>query len=157
MRSLCIAFTLALVVAPIAASADGIAFVGPASWSSNGPASSSGDASHQFSQWHLPGDSAASLTFLQTTTSYADSLAAIHANFTANKIKPAVDKDVPCQGKVAHVIEFATGPADHKVVINRMIVPSGDGVAALTYSREDGTTFDPDVAKAESAYCAAAS
>jgi hypothetical protein len=154
MRPLCIALVLA-AAATSPAAADGIAFVGPATWSSNGPASS--DAGHQFSQWHLPGDSAASLTFLQTTTSYADSLAAIHANFAANKIKPAVDKDVPCQGKVAHVIEFATGPADHKIVINRMIVPSGDGIAALTYSREDGTAFDPDVAKAESAYCAAAS
>ncbi|MBD5633648.1 MAG: hypothetical protein IAI49_04130 [Candidatus Eremiobacteraeota bacterium] len=153
MRSI-VSILIITVAAAGPAVADGPPFTGPASWSSNGSPVSA-DPAHPVMQWHLPGDTASSLTYARTTAAYADSLAAIHTNFTTNKIKPAVDKDVQCQGKTAHVVEFATGPDEHKIVINRMLVPTSDGVATLTYSRADGTSFDPDVQKAETTFCAA--
>jgi len=134
--------------------ADGPAFVGPAAWTANGGTSGS-DPAHPLLQWHLPGDTSASLTYSKSTASYDDSLALIHANFSTNKIKPSVDKDISCQGKTAHEIEFAIGPDGHKVVINRILVPTSDGVATITYSRADGTAFDSDVQKSETAFCAA--
>jgi hypothetical protein len=134
--------------------ADGPAFVGPAAWTANSAAPAS-DPAHPLLQWHLPGDTSASLTFLKSTASYDDSLALIHTNFSTNKIKPSLDKDIPCQGKTAHEVEFAIGPDGHKIVINRLLVPTADGVATVTYSRADGTAFDSDVQKSETAFCAA--
>ena len=139
------------------AGADEAPFAGPSGWSANANPAPPPDPAHAVMQWHLPGDGSTSVTYVRTTTSYDDSLAAIHTNFTTNKIKPAVDKDVPCHGKTAHVIEFATGPDGHRININRMVVPTSDGVAAITYARSGDTPFDPAVTQAETAYCAAAS
>ena len=135
------------------ASADGPAFVGPAGWSSD-TATASADPSQQVAKWHLPGDPVASLTYSRTTRAYADSLGAIHTNISTNNIHPAMDKDLPCQGKTGHVVQFTFGPTDHKVVINRLLLPTTDGSVAITYSYADGTPFDPEVTKAETAYCA---
>jgi hypothetical protein len=52
------------------------------------------------------------------------------------------------------VVEFATGPDGHKIVINRLLVPTSDGVIAITYTRDDGVPFDPDVKKSVDAFCA---
>jgi len=155
MRIVFVSLVLALWGATLGpALADGPAFDGPAAWTANGgPAGS--DPAHPLLQWHLPGDTAASLTFLKSTASYDDSLALIHTNFSTNKIKPSIDKDIPCQGKTAHEVEFAIGPDGHKIVINRILVPTSDGVATITYSRADGTAFDSDVQKSETAFCAA--
>jgi hypothetical protein len=129
------------------------AFVGPAGgWSANTVTST--DPAHPLMQWHLPGDPSTSLTFSQTTRPYDDSLAAIRANLTTNKIKPSIDKDITCQGKTSHVVEFASGPDGHRIVINRMLIPTSDGVIAITYTRDDGTAFDPEVKKSEDAFCA---
>ena len=84
----------------------------------------------------------------------ADALAAIEKNFSTNKIRPATDKDVPCQGKTGHEIDFAVGPEGHQLIIHRVIVPDGTGIDTVTYARADGTVFDPDVKKSEDAYCA---
>ena len=140
------------IASAVPALADAPAFVGPTGWSTvqGTPA----DPAHPLLQWHIAGDPTTSLTFVRTTQSYDDSLGAIRTNLTTNKIKPAVDKDLPCQGKTAHVVEFAAGPDAHKIVINRLLVPTSDGVAAITYAHADGTPFDPDVQKAETAYCA---
>ncbi len=135
--------------------ADEPAFTGPSGWSANASNATASDPAHAPMQWHLPGDNSASVTYLRTTTSYDDALAAIHTNFTTNKIKPSVDKDLPCHGKTAHVVEFATGPDGHKVVIQRLLVPTSDGVAAITYARASDDSFDPAVQQAETAYCAA--
>ena len=143
---------VALLAAPCLA--DGTTFVGPSGWTADTAASA--DPAHPLMQWHLSGDTTTSLTYSRTTRTYEDSLAAIHANLVANKIKSSVDKDVPCQGKTAHVVEFYAGPDGHRIAINRMLVPTSDGVAAITYAHEDGTPFDPDVTKSEAAYCAAA-
>lgn len=140
----------------VPALADEPAFTGPSGWSANPSTTAATDPAHAVMQWHLPGDNSASLTYLRTTTSYDDSLAAIHANFTTNKIKPSVDKDLPCRGKTGHVVEFSTGPDGHKVVIWRMLVPESDGVVAITYARASDDGFDPAVQQAETAYCAAA-
>lgn len=149
--------TLLAIVAATAlpALADGAAFVGPAGWSSSGTPTGGDPAHPTLLQWHLPGDSAASVTYLHTTTSYDDSLAAIHTNFTTNHIRPALDKDLPCQGKTGHVVEFSFGPDDHKIVINRILLPAPDGVVTITYSRADGTPFDAEVQKSEATFCAA--
>lgn len=136
--------------------ADGPAFVGPSGWSTDSSVGASNDATRTIMQWHLPGDTSTSLTYLRSKGSYDDALTAIHTNITTNKMKPAVDKDMPCQGKTAHVVEFATGPDGHKIVINRLLVPTTDGVAAITYAHADGTPPDPAVQKSETAYCAAA-
>jgi hypothetical protein len=142
----CIAFS----AAPVLAAAT--AFVGPSGWSEDTAISS--DPTHPTMQWHLPGDPATSLTFSQTTRAYDDALAAIRTNLTTNKIKPSVDKDITCQGKAGHVVEFAAGPDGHKIVINRTLVPTSDGVIAITYTRDDGTGFDPDVKKSLDTFCA---
>lgn len=144
-----------LVTLALPASAADVAFAGPAGWS-RAAAVSPGDAMHQFDQWHIAGDAATTVTFIKDgTTAYADALGRIEKNFADNKIKPATDKDFTCQGKTGHVIEFSTGPDGHKIVINRLLVPDGAGVDTVTYSRADGSAFDPDVQKAETAYCAA--
>jgi hypothetical protein len=155
MRIVFVSLVLILTGATLGpALADGPAFVGPAAWTANGDASGS-DPAHPLLQWHLPGDTSASLTYLKSPASYDDSLALIHTNFSTNKIKPSVDKDIPCQGKTAHEVEFAIGPDGHKIVINRILVPAADGVATITYSRADGTAFDSDVQKSETAFCTA--
>jgi hypothetical protein len=133
--------------------ADDAAFTGPAGWSANAANASPPDPAHAALQWHLAGDDSTSLTYLRTTTSYDDALAAIHTNFTTNKIKPSLDQDLTCRGKTSHVIEFATGPAGHQVVIHRMLVPMPDGVAAITYARESDVAFDPAVKAAETSFC----
>jgi hypothetical protein len=156
LTSLVAAGLLAGVTA-LPAVADDVTFVGPAGWSANPTNASPPDPAHAALQWHLSGDESTSVTYLRTTTSYDDALAAIHANFTTNKIKASLDQDLTCRGKTSHVIEFATGPAGHQVVIHRMLVPMMDGVAAITYAREGDVAFDPAVKAAETAFCAATS
>jgi hypothetical protein len=127
-------------------------FTSPSGWSEDTALSS--DPAHPTMQWHLPGDPSTSLTFSQTTRAYDDALGAIRTNLTTNKIKASVDKDITCQGKTGHVVEFSAGPDGHKIVINRMLVPTSDGVIAITYTRDDGTAFDSDVKKSEDTWCA---
>jgi hypothetical protein len=151
-----LSFVCPLFVALVApASAGEPVFAGPSGWSANAGNATATDPVHAVLQWHLPGDNSASVTYLRTTTSYDDALTAIHTNFTTNKIKPSVDKDVPCGAKTAHMIEFSTGPDGHKVIIARMLVPVSDGVVAITYARASDDNVDPAVQQAETAYCAA--
>ena len=152
MRLSLVLLLFAALVAP--AAADEPAFTGPSGWSASATNGAATDPAHAVMQWHLPGDTSASVTYLRTTASYDDSLAAIHTNFTTNKIKPSVDKDIPCLGKTAHLIEFSTGPDGHKVVIQRLLVPVSDGVVAITYARATEDSVDPAVQQAETAYCA---
>ncbi len=142
------------VAAPVTTLAADVAYAGPPGWAHVDVAAPS-DANHAFAQWHIPGD-IATVTFIRdATTRYADVLANIHKNFSDNGIKTSIDKDIPCRGAAAHVIEFSTGPEGKKVVINRMLVPITKGVATITYSRADGSTFDSDVQKSETAFCEA--
>ena len=132
-----------------------VAFVGRPGWGHINAAASP-DPARKFDQWHMSGDASTTVTYMKdASTPYAGALGLIEKNFSDNKIKPATDKDMPCQGKTGHVVEFATGPDNHKIVINRILVPDGAGVATITYSRPDGVAFDPDVQKAEAAYCSA--
>ncbi len=87
---------------------------------------------------------------------YAGALATILKNFSDNNIKPAMNKDITCQGKTGHVVEFATGPDGKKVLINRMLVPDGTGVVTITYARSDGSDFDNEVKKSETTFCGSA-
>ncbi|MGP6159001.1 MAG: hypothetical protein ACLPYS_16085 [Vulcanimicrobiaceae bacterium] len=104
-------------------------------------------------QWHLPGD-VQSITYIRDgSPSYATALTTIQQNFAAQRIKATVDKDLQCDGKTGHEVEFATGPDGHRVAINRILVPDGSGVITLTYTREDGSPFDDEVKKAETSYC----
>ena len=152
IRSFAILAATAAVALPAAAFADA-AFPPPSGWSHVDVAAT--DPAHTIQQWHIAGD-VSSLTYAKDTgTSYADALARIQKNFADNKIRPAKDKDMPCQGKTAHVIEFATGPDGHQVVINRLLVPDAAGVDTVTYVRSDGAVFDADVQKSIAAYCAA--
>jgi len=147
------AFAVSTVAAPTLAATD-VAFIGPAGWS---PVDSSTqtDPNRKIDQWHIAGD-VASVTFIKDSlTAYADALALIKTNFANNKIKPAQDKDFPCQGKTGHVVEFTTGPDGHQIVINRILVPDGTGVDTITYVRSDGNPFDSDVKKSETDFCAA--
>jgi hypothetical protein len=147
------AFSL-VASAGLPASADSLAFAAPAGWTMNSAATPP-DPERGPMQWRLSSDPVSSLTFLRLPTAYPDAIAAIHTNFSTNQIKPAVDKDVPCRGTTAHVVEFAIGPDAHKIVVNRMVVPAADGIATVTYSRADGTPFSRDVQTAETAFCAA--
>ena len=153
--SLSVCACIAACAAP--APAADVAFAGPSGWSHTS-VTASPDPARKFEQWHISGDTATTITFIKDgSTAYAGALGLIEKNFADNKIKPAIDKDVPCQGKTGHVIEFATGPENHKIAINRMLVPDGAGVVTITYSRPDGAAFDPDVQKSEMAYCSAGS
>src|SRR5271156_6637070 len=139
-------------VAPAGAAT--VAFLGPSGWSADDTSAQS-TPTRRVLQWHLAGD-ISTVTFVDDTgTAYADALAAIEKNFSTNKIKPSIDKDVTCQTKTAHVIEFVTGPDGHQTEINPMLVPDGAGIATITYFRSDGTSFDPAVQKSEPAFCAA--
>jgi hypothetical protein len=151
-RSL-LCFTIVAAVAAPATAAD-VAFPGPAGWKHVDPPAST-DATRKSDQWHIPGD-VATVTFIaDTSNAYGDALGAIEQNFKSNGIKPATDKDMPCQGKTGHMVEFSTGPDGHKIIINRLLVPSGAGVVTITYARADGTAFDTDVKASETTYCAA--
>lgn len=142
----------ALLTAPLAAAS--VPFPSPAGWSSV-PVSPSKDASRTFEQWHIAGD-ISTVTFLRDASGvYADALAAILKNFADNNIRPTTSKDLPCQGKMAHMVEFATGPDAKKVLINRILVPDSTGLVTITYARSDGSDFDKDVKQAETAFCAA--
>ena len=127
------------------------AFVGPPGWSHNPPAAT--DPNRTIDQWHLSGD-VSSVTFIKdTSTTYTAAVAAIEKNFSTNKIKPAADKDMSCRGTTAHLVEFAIGPDGHQVDIQRLVVPDGNGVDTVTYTRSNGSVFDPDVKKSETTYC----
>jgi len=148
---------LFVVAAGAGATADqSTAFPGPSGWS-HMASTVSPDPNRTVQQWHIAGDPA-SVTFItDTTTPYADAVAAIEKNFSTNNIKPATDKDVTCQGKTGHEVDFSVGPSGHQMIIHRMVVPDGTGIATITYARTDGEGFDPDVKKSETAYCAAGS
>jgi hypothetical protein len=151
LRNLVFAFAV-VGASQAAALADAVSdFAGPAGWSKVDVPSA--DPSRTVSQWHIAGD-VSSLTFIKdTSTAYADAIGAIQKNFTTNNIKPSFDKDVPCRGKTGHQVEFLVGPDGHQITINRIVVPDGNGIDTITYSRPGGT-FDPDVKKAETAFCA---
>jgi hypothetical protein len=146
--------SFALAAGAPALAATDVAFIGPAGWS-HVDSSGQTDPNRKIEQWHIAGD-VASVTFIKdSVTAYADALALIKNNFSTNKIRPAQDKDFPCQGKVGHVVEFTTGPDGHAIVINRILVPDGAGVDTITYVRSDGNPFDSDVKKSETDFCAA--
>jgi hypothetical protein len=129
-------------------------FSGPSGWSKVDVTSPV--ATRTVEQWHIGGDPTTSVTYVSdSTASYADALAAMSKNFSDNAIKPAIDKDMPCHGATAHVVEFAAGPDGSKTIFNRMVVPQGTGIVTITYTRGEHNTFDSDVQKAEAAYCAA--
>jgi len=154
-RSLPTALALIAALAPAGAlAATDVAFIGPSGWSHVDSAQT--DPNRKIDQWHIAGD-VASVTYIKdSVTGYDAALALIKANFTNNKIRPSADKDFPCQGKTAHVVEFSTGPDSSRIVINRMLVPDGAGVDTITYVRADGTPFDSDVKKSETSFCAVA-
>jgi hypothetical protein len=153
LRTLYISIGIA-AIGPVGALADATSdFVGPTGWSHVDVPST--DPNRVVNQWHIPGDEHSSLTFIKDTTSvYADALSAIEKNFSTNGIKPGFDKDVPCHGKTGHQVEFVIGPDGHQITINRILVPDGTGIDTITYARENGDPFDPDVKKAETAFCA---
>jgi hypothetical protein len=155
--ALALAFSVAPVLVgfagPVSAATD-VAFIGPSGWSHVDTGQT--DPNRKIDQWHIAGD-VASVTYIKdSATAYADALALIKANFANNKIKPSADKDFPCQGKTAHVVEFATGPDGHQILINRMLVPDGAGVDTITYVRSSDSAFDSDVKKSETTFCAPA-
>jgi hypothetical protein len=148
-------FAFAVWTGPALVAAAETPFSGPSDWSHTAPTTST-DGSRTVDAWHLPGD-VQSLTYIRdASTSYADALAAIQQNFSSQHIKPAVDKDLPCDGKTGHVVEFAFGPDGHRLSVNRILVPDDPGVVTLTYTRSDGSPFDDEVKKSETTYCAAA-
>ena len=146
-RSIVLLCALAATAAP-AAAAD---FVGPPGWPAV-PVPTSTDVSRTFKQWHL-GDVATVTYIKDASLSYTDALGNIQKNFSTNNIKPSIDKDEPCQGKNGHVVEFTTGPDGHRIVINRVLVPDGNGVQTITYTRQEGSVVDNDVTKAETDFC----
>jgi hypothetical protein len=151
-RTISATLSLVLFSAVPALAAAATDFTGPAGWSVvDNPAPPA--PNQTIKQWHLAGDISTLIFIKDPSTPYSDALDAIEKNFSTNKIKAAADKDVPCQGKTGHVIEFGTGPSGHQTIINRVLVPDGPGVDTITYFRSDGSPFDPDVKKAETDFC----
>jgi hypothetical protein len=131
-----------------------VTFVGPEGWRHVEQTTPS-DGVHKVDQWKLAGDTPQSVTVFQdSSTSFADSLAAVKKNFADNHIRPAVDKDQPCMGRPSHVVEYSVGPDGHQIIVNRLIVPDGAGVVTITYARGQGDDFDSDVRKALTTFCA---
>ncbi len=155
LRSFVFSIALVASLAGVARAAD-VAFPAPDGWSHVAVPPST-DATRTFDQWHIAGD-ISTVTFVRDASGvYADALAAILKNFSDNNIKPSKNVDTPCQGKTAHVVEFATGPDAKKVVINRMLVPAATGLVTITYARADGSEFDKDVKKSVSTFCGSSS
>jgi hypothetical protein len=150
-----VALASLLATATVASAAE-IAYAGPAGWSHVDVVAPS-DSKHSFAQWHIAGDISTVTYIADGTTAYVEALANIRKNFRDNGIKASIDKDVACHGGAAHVIEFAAGPEGKKIIINRMLVPSGDGIVTITYARADSSTFDRDVEKSEATFCGATS
>jgi hypothetical protein len=151
----CAAITcvFASALSPVAAATE---FSGPSGWTKTDVTSPV--ATRTIQQWHIGGDPTTSVTYISdATASYADALAAMSKNFSDNGIKPAIDKDMPCHGATAHVVEFTAGPDGFKTIINRVVVPQATGIVTITYTRGEHNTFDSDVQKAVTAYCAATS
>jgi hypothetical protein len=147
-----VAALAALGVASAASAA--VTFVGPDGWHHVDQPST--DSVHKFDQWKISG-TAQSLTVIQdSSTTYADSLGAVKANFAAQHINPALDKDEPCMGRPSHVVEYTVGPEGHQIIVNRLIVPDGSGVVTVTYARAHDDAFDADVKKAITNFCAQA-
>ncbi len=149
------ALTVALITSlAVGARASGVAFPSPDGWSHVAVPTST-DTSRTFDQWHIAGD-VSTVTFIRDASGvYADALATIMKNFADNNIKPSANKDLPCQGKTAHMVEFATGPDGKKILINRVLVPETTGLVTITYARSDGADYDKDVKKSLATFCAA--
>lgn len=153
LRTLAITAALTASLA-VGARASGVAFPAPDGWSHVAVPSST-DTSRTFDQWHIAGD-VSTVTFIRDSSGvYADALATIMKNFSDNNIKPATNKDMTCQGKTAHMVEFATGPDGKKILINRVLVPEATGLVTITYARSDGSEYDKDVKKSVTTFCAA--
>jgi hypothetical protein len=130
-------------------------FEGPPGWTRTDVGSPT--PTRTISQWQIAGDTSTSITFIQDSSiTYAATLAAMSKNFSDNAIKLAVNKDIACVGGTGHVVEFTAGPDGSRTIFNRLVLPEGEGVATLTYTRADGNAFDDDVRKAEAAFCASA-
>lgn len=128
-------------------------FVGPAGWTRTDVPTP--NPARSISTWQLGGDTSTSLTFItDAATSFEDALAAMNKNFSDNGIRLAVNKDEPCYGATAHVVEFTSGPDGARTIFNRLVVPLASGVATITYTRAEGNAFEGDVRKAEQAFCA---
>jgi hypothetical protein len=144
---------------PVAAAAATPAFVGPPGWSHVQQQTATTDAPRTVDSWKLGGDATdpgQTVTFISdATASYGDTLAGIKKNFSDNHITSTVDADRTCQGKQAHVVEFAIGPSGHEVIINRILIPESPGLATITYSRAKDYPFDDDVKKAIETFCSA--
>jgi len=112
------------------------------------------DATRKQTQWHIVGDPGTFTMVDDSTASYADALAAIQKNFTDNHVKPSINKDFTCAGKMGHMVEFSAGPDGHQVVINRLLLPEApaSGLLTFTYLRTD-KDWDPMVLKSMTTYC----
>lgn len=154
-----LALTALVVSIPLAAGAATPAFVGPPGWSHVVQQQPTTDAPRSVDEWKLGGDSTdpgQTVTFINDPTAvYGDTLAVIKKNFSDNHIAPTVDVDRPCQGKQAHVVEFAIGPSGHEVIINRILIPQTPGLVTITYSRGKDYSFDDDVKKSIETFCSA--
>jgi len=145
-----VALVASATVATAASAA--ITFTGPSGWSHVEQPNS--DGTHKFEQWRLSGDPPQTVTVIEdSSTAYADALAAVRKNFSDNHIRPSIDKDDTCLGHTSHTVEFSVG-ADGQIVINNMLIPDGNGVIKVTYARGKGFDYDPDVKKAVTAFCA---
>jgi hypothetical protein len=120
--------------------------------SSDAPAAP--DSTRKQTQWHIAGASDTFTMVDDSTASYADALAAIQKNFSDNHVKPSVNKDFTCAGKMGHIVEFTAGPDGHQVVINRVLLPETPtaGLLTFTYLRTD-KDWDDSVLKSMKAYC----
>ncbi len=139
----------------LAAAGNGPAFTLGFPWKFVDPdANAPPPATRKSSQWHIP-DEVDTFTLVDDSTqSYADSLTLIETNFSSNHVKPAVNKDLTCDGKTGHMVEFSAGPPGHQVIINRVLLPETPtaGVLTFTYVRSD-KDWDPAVIKSMKAFC----
>jgi hypothetical protein len=144
---------VSLGVSLATAASAAVTFHGPEGWSHSGQPSADGKLI--FDQWKLSGDPPQTVTVIQdSSTAYADSLAAVKNNFSTNHIKPSIDKDQTCLGRPSHDVEYKVGPDGHGIIVNRLIVPDGPGVVTVTYARGEKDDFDGDVRKAFTNFCA---
>lgn len=138
-----------LVASPLATEA-AKSFGGPSGWNHDVVAQGGGGRTQDV--WKGPDANEVLSVIADTGTSFDDAVGVIRKNATDSKLRFALDKDLTCDGRKAHLFEMAMGDTK-KTLFNVTVIADGTGMERITYSRPDGVRFSSDVKDALAGYC----
>lgn len=145
----------ALVVSAALPAAADKTFPAPTGWDHVGQSTANGNETSDVYE-NGSGDLKERVTiFSDSAASYDTVVGRIHKNVTDNKMKVNIDKDQTCDGKTSRLIELLYGPALKRVLVDRLVVPNGDGTVQITYTRPEAAPYDDSVKAAFTTYCGA--